>query len=151
MQSSKSTVNDAGIASRGRPITVLVAVESPAVREALVAIIDDLEGFLVGGQADSAEAAVAVARELRPRLAVVDEDLPDCCGSEVIQTLTTHRLAETVLAMGLRGDGDRRAKAAGAVIYVQTGTDPRELVAAIRSAVGVTAAPTRTSLALATP
>lgn len=133
--------------SRGRPITVLVAVESSAVREGLVAIIEDLEGFLVGGQADSAETAVALARELRPRLAIIDEDLPDCCGSDVIQTLTTHHLADTVLAIGLRGDGARRAKAAGAVTYVQTGTDPRELVAAIRAAVGETAAvPTRASM-----
>lgn len=143
MQSSKSTVGDTGVALITRPITVLVAVKSPAVREALVATIDDLEGFFVGGEADSAEEALAVARRLRPTLAVVDEDLPDCCGSDVIQTLASQRLAQAVLAIGLRGDGGRRAKAAGAVTYIQTGTEPRELVAAIRAAVAeTTVAPT---------
>jgi DNA-binding NarL/FixJ family response regulator len=42
--------------------TVLVAVSSPRVREALVAVIGAMEGFRVVGEATTAERALQLAR-----------------------------------------------------------------------------------------
>ncbi|MBI2756364.1 MAG: response regulator transcription factor [Chloroflexi bacterium] len=115
-------------------VTVLVAVHKPQVREALIATIETMEGFEVVGEASSEDEAVASARRLRPVLALVDEDLPSCCGAWTIQTLAEERLARGIVGIGLRGNGGIRARAAGADAYVQTGASTEELQQALRSA-----------------
>ncbi len=114
--------------------TVLIAVASPAVREALSAAISTLDGYRVVGEASTDREALELARSLRPSLAIVDEDLPGCCGTWTIQEMRLKRLVGGIVAIGLRGDGGIRSMAAGARAYVQTGDSLDVLVSALKSA-----------------
>src|SRR5436853_4857990 len=67
--------------------TVLVAVGSGRVREALVAMLGAQKGFRVVAEAATDEAALEAARALRPHLAVVETELSGCCGHWVIQQI----------------------------------------------------------------
>ena len=104
--------------------TVLVAVHKPPVREALVAAIEAIDGFEVIGEAGTEDEAVSLARRLHPTIALVDEDLPSCCGAWTIQTLADEQLASAIVGIGLRGNGGVRARFAGADAYLQTGHRP---------------------------
>jgi DNA-binding NarL/FixJ family response regulator len=112
--------------------TVLVAVSSPGVREAMVAMIGALEGFRVVAEATTADQALQLARCHRPALAVVDDDLDQCSGTWTIRQLRGEGLAQAVIAIGWRGNGGERARAAGALLYVQMGGSPEEMLGALR-------------------
>lgn len=118
-----------------REATVLVAVRAPQVREALAAIIGSFEGFTVVGEADCEDQALELARSFRPTIAIVDDDLPGCCGPRAMQTMHQESLVGAIVATGLRSSGVTRARAAGAETYIQTGAPPDDLVEALQAAV----------------
>jgi len=113
---------------------VLVAVESPQVREALVAMLGAIDGFRVVAEADSDEAALDAARRQRPRLALIEPELSDCGGWWVIQQIRADQLACVVVALGRRAN-EAFAQLAGAQSYVQMGISPRDLLSALEAAV----------------
>jgi DNA-binding NarL/FixJ family response regulator len=121
-------------AGEKRETTVLVAVESAQVREALVAMLGALDGFRVVAEAANDEAAVEVARTQRPHLALVDTELSGCGGWWAIQQMQAESLVQVVVALGRRADGVL-AQHIGAHIYVQMGTSPRDLLSALQAAV----------------
>lgn len=65
---------------------MLIVDDDPAFRR-LAARMLALAGLVVAGEAADAGAAVAVARELRPRGILVDIDLPDRSGVELAREL----------------------------------------------------------------
>ena len=113
--------------------TVLVAVESAQVREALVAMLGTVDRFQVVAEVDSADAAVEAARTQRPNLALVEPDLSGCGGWWAIKQIQTERLADVVVALGRRADG-ALAQLVGVRTYVQMGTAPRDLLNAVEAA-----------------
>ncbi len=115
------------------PTTVLVAVDSARVREALVAMLGAVEGFRVVAEAATDQAAIAAARNHRPHLALVDPELSGCGGWWVIQQIRAEDLASVVVALGRRADGVL-AQMVGAQSYVQMGTSPRDLLSALEAA-----------------
>jgi two-component system response regulator DesR len=113
--------------------TVLVAVESAQVREALVAMLGALDRFRVVAEVDTADAVVEAARTLRPNLALVEPDLSGCAGWWAIEQIQTEHLADVVVALGRRADG-ALAQLVGVRTYVQMGTSPRDLLMAVEAA-----------------
>jgi DNA-binding NarL/FixJ family response regulator len=116
--------------------TVLVAVESAQVREALVAMLGALDGFHVVGEADTDEAAIEAARTQRPHLALVEPELSNCGGWWVIQQMRAEHLVGVVVALGRRADSGC-AQIVGAQSYVQMGTSPRDLLSALEAALAL--------------
>lgn len=92
------------------------------------------DGFRVVGEAADDDQALALARQVRPHLAIVDLELSGCGGWWLIQSLQRERLARVVVALGHRGD-DVAAILAGAQAYVQMGTAPRDLLRAVEAAI----------------
>src|SRR5690348_16596628 len=80
-------------AREGPETTVLVAVESPQVREALVAMLGALDGFRIVAEADTDEAALEAARRQRPHLALIEAELSGCGGWWTIQQIQSEQLA----------------------------------------------------------
>ncbi len=117
----------------GTETTVLVAVASAQVREALVAMLGAIEGFRVVAEADSDDAALEEARRQRPRLVLIEPELSDCGGWWVIQQIRAEQLACVVVALGRRPN-ESLAHLAGAEMYVQMGTSPRDLLSALETA-----------------
>ena len=119
-----------------QPTSVLVAVRSEQVREALVALIGSLDEFFVVGETGNEDQALEIARTVHPRLAVVDQELPGCGGCWTIQRLQHEGLAKAIVAIGRRADGGTRAQAAGASAYVQLGAPPLDVLSALHQAIG---------------
>jgi DNA-binding NarL/FixJ family response regulator len=131
--SSQLRLNGELPAQEGPATTVLVAVGSPQVREALVAMLGAIEGFRVVAEADTDEAALEAARRQRPSLALIEPELSDCGGWWVIQQIRAEQLACVVVALGRRADS-ALAQMAGAQTYVQMGISPRDLLTALETA-----------------
>jgi DNA-binding NarL/FixJ family response regulator len=117
-----------------RQATVLVAVGSAQVREAVAALIGAFDGFRVIGEAATHEQAIAIARLAHPRVALVDEELPGSQLGSAIQVLHDQGLAEAIVAIGTRADGANRAQAAGASAYLQMGASPKDILGLLSSA-----------------
>jgi len=127
------------LASQAAPVTtVLVAVESARVREALVAMLGALEGFRVVAEAATGDQALELARSARPQLAVVDQELSGDSGPWAIHCMQREQLARVIVAIGRNADGVQ-ARLAGACAYVQMGTPPRDLLHALRAAISLSA------------
>jgi len=121
------------VKQEGQETTVLVAVESAQVREALVAMLGALEGFRIVAEADSDESALEAARRQRPHLALIEPELSGCGGWWTIQQIQAERLAGVVVALGRRAN-DALAHLAGAQSYVQMGISPRDLLSTLEAA-----------------
>ena len=67
--------------------SILLVDDDPAFRELAGRFLTDL-GLHVTAQADTAAAALAMAEEIRPDLALVDIDLPDGDGISLAGALT---------------------------------------------------------------
>jgi CheY-like chemotaxis protein len=114
--------------------TVLVAIQSAQVREALAAMLGALERFTLVAEADNAESAVDAARRLCPDLALIEPELSDCGGWWAIKQIQAEHLAGVVVALGRRPDCGGLAQLVGAQTYVQMGTSPRDLLQALEAA-----------------
>jgi DNA-binding NarL/FixJ family response regulator len=120
--------------------TVVVAVESDQVREALVAMLGANDHFRVVAETNNADTALEAARRQRPRLVLIDPELSNCGGWWVIQQIRSEQLACVVVALGRHANGSL-AQIAGAHSYVQIGTSPRDLLSAIEAAMVVRTSP----------
>ncbi len=120
-------------AQEGLPDSVVVAVESDQVREALVAMLSARDGFRIVAETNSADAALEAVRRQHPRLVLIEPELSNCRGWRVIQQIRQEQLACVVVALGRHANG-MAAQLAGAESYVQMGTAPRDLLKAIETA-----------------
>lgn len=114
--------------------TVVVAEDESLIRIDIVETLKD-NGFTVVGEAADGEAAVAMAREHRPDLVVMDVKMPLMDGITAAEILTKERIAPVVLltAFSQRELVDR-ASEAGALAYVVKPFTPNDLIPAIEIA-----------------
>ncbi|AUB83736.1 response regulator [Candidatus Thiodictyon syntrophicum] len=92
---------------------------------------------VVGATADGC-AAIALAIEQRPDLAILDLGMPGCNGIEAAQAIRTQCPATRVLALTMHADGCfvRRMVDAGAGGYVLKTAGAQALIAAVRAVGG---------------
>jgi len=117
------------------PILVLIADDHPAVRAGLAAVILAEADLRVAGQADTGEQAVALYRECRPDVVLMDLRMPVLDGVAAIRRITAEFPEARVLALTTyQGDADvRRALDAGARGYLLKHMLMSEVVDAIRA------------------
>jgi two-component system, NarL family, response regulator len=116
-------------------IRVLIADDHPAVRAGLAAVILAEGDLLVAGQAETGEQAVALYREHRPDVVLMDLRMPVLGGVEAIQRITAEFPDARVLALTTyQGDADvRKALDSGARGYLLKHMLMTEVIAAIRA------------------
>jgi DNA-binding NarL/FixJ family response regulator len=115
--------------------TVLVADDHRQFREALVALLE-LDGFEVVGQAADGADAVALAKQMRPDVVVIDLKMPVLNGLDATR-LVRDALPSTpvVVLTAFTGDElERAALAAGATAFVAKDANLEELRAALAAA-----------------
>ena len=127
-------VNQASVDSAGR-IRVLVADDHPVVRTGLAAVIAQEQDLLLVAEAEDGARAVALFREHRPDVVVMDLRMPLMDGIQAIRTLTAEFPGARILAMTTyEGDADiRRALDAGARGYLLKDMLLSEVITAIRA------------------
>ncbi|GAA1986098.1 response regulator [Kitasatospora viridis] len=115
-------------------IRVLVAEDQSAVRAGLVLILRAAPGVEVVGEAGDGERAVALARELRPDLVLMDVRMPLLDGVAATRAVVAERLAQVLVLTTFDLDeyvfGALRAGAAGFLLKT---VDAAGLVAAVRT------------------
>ncbi|WNM30291.1 response regulator transcription factor [Streptomyces sp. Li-HN-5-11] len=115
-------------------IRVLVAEDQAAVRAGLVLILRSAPDIEVVGEAADGEQAVALARQFRPDLVLMDVQMPRLDGVSATRTVVGEGLADVLVLTTFDLDayvfGALRAGAAG---FLLKNTDARDLVEAVRT------------------
>jgi DNA-binding NarL/FixJ family response regulator len=117
-------------------IRILLADDHKLVRAGLAVLIDSTDDLCVVGEAEDGRRAVELAAELRPDVVLMDLSMPVMDGVEATRELLRSQPESIVVVLTSFSDQARVSEAlrAGAVGYLLKDTDPRDLLAAVRSA-----------------
>jgi len=114
---------------------ILIVDDHIVFREAVSALLGSEFGMEVVGQADDGRSGVALARDLRPDVIIMDVVMPNLNGIEATRQIV-HEIPSTKI-LALSAFSDRRSVRemlkAGAIGYVPKSCPFEELVVAIRT------------------
>jgi len=117
------------------PIRVLLIDDHALVRTGMRLLLADAGDIEVVGEATTGEEGLALARRLRPDVALCDLHLPGISGLEVTARIARGGWGTRVLVVSVLEEGPmpKRLLEAGADGYVGKGCDAAELVRAVRT------------------
>lgn len=122
------------------PITVLIADDHEPLRDVLRRLISRQDDLRVVDTAATGEEAVSLALDYRPAVVIMDSSMPGIGGVEA-----TRRLVQSLPDVRVIGysscDHSAAMRSAGAVKFVDKGSPPAVLIAAIRTSVVQAARP----------
>jgi DNA-binding NarL/FixJ family response regulator len=118
------------------PVRVLIADDDRRARDALRSLLSGVPGISVVGVAESAEAALQMANEQTPTVALVDLLLPEARDGLGLLEALTRELGVSAVAISIDGGLQDRARSAGAIDFVDKDSDPECFVDAVRAAAG---------------
>jgi PAS domain S-box-containing protein len=118
----------------GRKIRVLLADDHTVMRQGLVALLQAEPDIEVVGEAADGMEAVALARELRPDVVIMDVNMPRLGGEEATRALLAERPELRVIALSLYDPADMAPsmRQAGAGAYLHKAGPADALLAAVR-------------------
>lgn len=117
------------------PIRILVADDHPVVRDGLVLMLSTQSDFEIIGQANDGQQAVHLAQMYHPDVILLDLEMPDMDGVQVIQQINNDLPKVRVLVFTAFDTDERILSAvqAGAQGYLLKGVSRDELFDAIRT------------------
>ncbi|MEV7963615.1 response regulator transcription factor [Oerskovia paurometabola] len=125
-----------GPAASGAPVRVLVVDDQPLIRHSLRLVVDGADDLQVVGEADSGEAAVAVARRTRPDVVLMDVRMPGGDGIDATRRIVADPVLTgtrvLVLSMFELDEYVHGALRAGASGFLLKDAEPASLVDAVR-------------------
>jgi NarL family two-component system response regulator LiaR len=115
-------------------IRVLVVDDQSIVRKGVRALIEQVEGIEVVGEAGDGQEAIAQALALRPDVILMDLVMPGMGGIEAIRRITAEQEGAHVLVLTSFAGDDKVFPAikAGALGYLLKDSEPEQLLEAIR-------------------
>jgi DNA-binding NarL/FixJ family response regulator len=126
---------DAGESNTVGRIGILVADDHPVVRAGLAAVLVQQDDLDLVAEAENGQRAVALCREHRPDVCLMDLRMPVMDGVEAIGTITAEFPDARILALTTyEGDADiRRALEAGARGYLLKDMLLTDVISAVRA------------------
>ncbi|MBI4626802.1 MAG: response regulator transcription factor [Verrucomicrobia bacterium] len=117
------------------PLTVLIVDDHFVVRSGLAASLELDDTIRIVGEAERSEEVVAAYRQHRPRVVLLDLQLPGQGGIAAMAALRAHDANARVLIFSTfaRDDEIQAALDAGALGFLQKSASREELLAALRS------------------
>jgi DNA-binding NarL/FixJ family response regulator len=115
-------------------ITIVVVDDHPLFRQGVVDALSLENDFSVLGQAASGEGALELIREIRPKVALVDVNLPAKNGQQVTREIVSEKLPTRVILFTAYDDLEQRIHAmlAGAYAYCAKDIQPERLIQMVR-------------------
>jgi DNA-binding NarL/FixJ family response regulator len=125
---------------------VLTVDDHILFREGLVSLLSDHPDFTVVGEAGTVREAVAMALELKPDLVLLDLNLPDGSGLDVIKSILSRRPETKIVILTVHETEDLLLAAIrdGAIGYIVKNTPVSELLLSLRALARGEAALSRT-------
>jgi len=120
---------------RGEPIRVLIADDDHRVRTALSALLTGSAGFDIVGTSATTDNALALARQHRPTVALIDILLPEAPDGLALVRAVTEDLHIPAIAMSIDGGLRKSALAAGATRFLDKDSRADQLIAVLRAVV----------------
>ena len=114
------------------PVRVLIVDDQEPFRLAARMVVDATDGFEVVGEAETGEASVEMARELRPDLVLMDVNLPGINGLDATRRILADSDTVVVLLLSTYEEAEYAPRAAecGAAYIPKAVFGPDQLEAA---------------------
>ncbi len=116
------------------PVRVVIADDHAIVRRGLVQIISETDDLELVGQAENGHELLKLVSELKPDVAVMDINMPEKSGWDVMLQLKSEKNKVPVLVLSISAKEDYALKfiQAGAAGFLSKASAPEQLVEAIR-------------------
>jgi DNA-binding NarL/FixJ family response regulator len=118
------------------PVTVVVADDQSAVREGLVLLLGTLPGITVAGEAADGDAAVSLVASAKPRVVLMDLNMPGCDGVTATRRIAADYPGTRVVVLTTYADDESiiGALQAGALGYLTKDATRAEIGRAVQAA-----------------
>lgn len=115
------------------PVTVVIAEDHPVFRKGLSDVLSSAPGFRIVAEVGDGAAALEAVRRCRPRIALLDLDMPKASGLAVAEAIRSEALGAEVVILTMHKDAAlfRRALDLGARGYVLKDSAATEIVACL--------------------
>ncbi|MCK2087119.1 two-component system response regulator NarL [Thauera aromatica] len=113
--------------------SVLIVDDHPLFRKGLAQLLRTIDGFRLVGEAASGEEGLAMARALQPDLVLLDLNMRDMSGLDVLRSLRGTRIGARVVMVTVSDQGEDVVAAlrGGADAYLLKDMEPEEMLGAL--------------------
>lgn len=118
------------------PITVAIVDDHPLVRAGIRAALESVDDIVVVAEASDGDEVVDLVTEHHPKVLLMDLSMARVSGVEASRSLRALDVDTRVVVLSSYSDRSRveQALAAGAIGYLLKDSEPRDLLAGVRSA-----------------
>ncbi|VIO69698.1 Response regulator UvrY [Bradyrhizobium ivorense] len=121
--------------AKTRGISILLVDDHPVVRQGYRRVLEHQDDFRVVAEADNAAEAYRAFKAHAPNVVVMDISMPGASGLEAIRNIRARDADARILVFSMHSEAAqvKAAFGAGASGFVTKGSEPAELIQAIRS------------------